>query len=165
MEASTPAPDPAKQSNKIVGIVLGSILVVVALGLIVFFATRQSEEEKALQAVCKSRADIQSRVDELASTTLTNFTLSGFKENVQGISNDVSTIRTNSDKLNPNRKQELQQANQEFETTVVSTLKGLGTVTSISDAQDKLKAAGQQLVDSYRQTLEPVDCSGVDISN
>lgn len=147
------------------GIVLGSILVVVALGLIVFFATRQSEEEKALQAVCKSRADIQLRVDELASTTLTNFSVASFKENVEGISNDVSTIRTNSDKLNPNRKQELQQANQEFETTVVSTLKGLGTVNSVSDAQDKLESAGQQLVDSYKQTLAPVDCSGVDISN
>lgn len=165
MEASTPAPDPAKKSNKIVGIVLGSILVVVALGLIVFFATRESEEEKALQAVCTSRADIQKRVNDLANTTVTNFTLDGFKENVQGISNDVATIRSESKKLNPNRKQQIQQANQQFETAVTTTLKSLGTSLSISNAQAKLKTAGQQLISSYKQSLEPVDCSGVDISN
>lgn len=165
MEASTPAQDPAKKSNKIVGIIVGSLLVVIALGLIVFFATRQSEEEKALQAVCKARADIQTRVQDLASTDITNFTLNGFKENVQGISNDVSTIRTNSAKLNPNRKQELQQANQEFEDAVTTSLKGIGTSLSVNNVQDKLKSAGQQLVESYKQTLQPVDCSGVDISN
>lgn len=165
MEASTPAPDPAKKSNKIVALVLGAILVVVALGLAVFFVTRESEEEKALQAVCSARADIQTRVESLASTTVTNFSLDSFKENVQGISNDVSTIRTNSAKLNPNRKQELQQANQEFESAVTSTLKSLGTSLSLQNAGDKLKTAGQQLVSSYKETLQPVDCDGVDISN
>jgi uncharacterized protein HemX len=165
MEASTPQPDPVAKSNKTVFIVIGSLLVVIILGLVVFLATRQSEEDKALQAVCSSRADIQKRVESLASTTVTNFTLNGFKENVQGISNDVSTIRTNQSKLKPDRKQEIQAANQAFESAVTSTLKGLGTSLSISNAQDKLKTAGEQLVSSYKTTLEPVDCSGVDTSS
>ena len=165
MEASTPQPDPVAKSNRTVFIVIGSILVVVLLGLLVFFLTRESEEEKALQAVCTSRADIQKRVESLASTNVTNFTLNGFKENVQGISNDVSTIRSNQSKLNPDRKQEIQAANQQFETAVTTALKGLGTSLSLSNVQDKLKTAGQELVNSYKTTLEPVDCSGVDTSS
>jgi uncharacterized protein HemX len=162
MEASTPQPDPVKKSNKTVFVVLGSLLVVIILGLVVYFATRQSEEEKALEAVCTSRADIQKRVESLASTTVTNFTLNGFKENVQGISNDVSTIRTNQPKLKENRKQEIQAANQAFETAVTTTLKSLGTSLSVENASEKLKSAGLQLVSSYKETLQPVDCSGVD---
>jgi biopolymer transport protein ExbB/TolQ len=165
MEASTPPADPVAKSNKTVLVVIGSILVVVILGLVVYFATRQSEEDKALEAVCSSRADIQSRVESLASTTVTNFTLNGFKENVQGISNDVSTIRTNSAKLNPDRKQDIAAANQAFETAVTSTLKSLGTSLSISNAQAKLKTAGEQLVNSYKETLQPVDCSGVNLKS
>ncbi|MGK2877586.1 MAG: hypothetical protein ACSLFF_03255 [Solirubrobacterales bacterium] len=165
MESSAPQPDPVSKSNKTVFLVLGSLLVVIALGLIVFFVTRESEEEKALTAVCTARADIQKRVESLASTTVTNFTLNGFKENVSGISNDVATIRDNEAKLNPDRKQEIQAANQQFETAVTDTLKSLGTSLSLSNAQDKLKAAGQELVNSYKETLEPVDCSSVDISS
>jgi biopolymer transport protein ExbB/TolQ len=169
MEAATPQPDPVAKSsgsgNKTVSMVIGSLLVVVILGLIVFFATRQSDEDKALQAVCTSRADIQARVESLASTTVTNFTLEGFKQNVQGFSNDVSTIRSNQSKLKADRKQEVQAANQAFETSVTTTLKSLGTSLSISNAQEKLKTAGQQLVSSYKETLQPVDCSGVDIDS
>lgn len=169
MEASTPQPDPVAKNDgsghKTLFLVLGSLLVVVIVGLVVFFATRQSEEEKALQAVCTSRADIEQRVQSLASTTVTNFTLNGFKENVQGISNDVSTIRANQSKLKPNRKQEIQNANQAFEAAVTSTLKDLGTSLSVSNAQAKLKTAGQQLINSYKDTLAPVDCSGVDTSS
>ncbi|MBJ7459130.1 MAG: hypothetical protein JHD02_08085 [Thermoleophilaceae bacterium] len=165
MEASAPQPDPVSKSNKTVLIVLGSLLVVIVLGLIVYFVTRESEEEKALTAVCTARADIQKRVESLASTNITNFTLNGFKENVSGISNDVATIRDNQSKVNPDRKAELQAANQQFETAVTDTLKSLGTSLSLENAQDKLKSAGQELVNSYKETLEPVDCSGVDISS
>lgn len=165
MEASTPNPDPVAKSNKTVAIVLGSILLVVVLGLIVFFVTRTSEEDKALQAVCSARADIQKRVDSLASTTVTNFTVNGFKDDVTAISNDLKTIKDNEAKLNPNRKQEIQQANQQFSDAVTSTLRGLGTSLSIENAQAKLKTAGQQLVSSYKETLQPVDCSGVDTTS
>lgn len=165
MEASTPPADPVAKSNRTVLLVLGSLLVVILLGLVVFFVTRESEEEKALQAVCSSRADIQKRVESLASTNVTNFTLNGFKENVQGISNDVATIRKNESKLHPDRKQEIQAANQQFEDAVTTSLKSLGTSLSLSNVQDKLKTAGEDLVNSYKTSLEPVDCSGVDISS
>lgn len=164
MEASSPSPDPVAKSNKTVLIVLGSILLVVVLGLAVYFATRTSEEDKALQAVCTARQDIQTRVDRLASTTVANFTLNGFKADVSGIANDLQTIKANESKLKPNRKQEIQQANAQFSSAVTSTLKSLGTSLSLENAQTKLTEAGKQLVDSYKSTLQPVDCSGVDTS-
>lgn len=162
MEASQPTPDPVAKSNKTVAIVLGSVLLVVVLGLVVFFVTRTSEEEKALQAVCTAREDIQTRVENLASTTVTNFTVDGFKEDVNGIANDLKTIKNNEAKLKPDRKQQIQQANEQFGSEVSSTLRSLGTSLSIDNAQEKLKSAGQELVQTYKQTLEPVDCSGVD---
>jgi hypothetical protein len=87
--SSTP---PAKGSKTAL-LVLGSLLAVVILGAVVYFATRTSKEDEALQAVCSARADIKTRVNDLASTTVTTFTLEGFKENVGGITNDVSIIR------------------------------------------------------------------------
>lgn len=162
MEASAPAPEPAKSSNRVVALILGSVLVVLLLGAVVYFATHESEEDQAMQAICASRADIQTRVAALASTTVANFSLDDFKANVQGISNDVATIRSNYPKARPDARAQLQQANQQFETAVTTTLKSLGTSLSLSNAKDKLKTAGQQLVTSYKDTLEPVDCSGVD---
>lgn len=165
MEASTPAPDPVAKSNKTVLIVLGSILLVVVLGLIVYFVTRTSEEEKALQAVCTARADINKRVESLAATTVTNFTINGFKENINGLVTDVRTIKDNQSKLKPDRKQQIQQANEQFGSEVTNTLKSLGTSLSIENAQEKLKTAGEQLVSTYRTTLQPVDCSGVKLDD
>jgi biopolymer transport protein ExbB/TolQ len=165
MEASTPAPDPVAKSNKTVMIVLGSILLVVVLGLIVFFVTRTSEEDKALQAVCTSRADVQKRVESLASTNVGNFTVNGVKSDVSAIINDLKTIKDNESKLNPDRKQEISAANEQFGNEVKSILGELGTSLSLNNAQQKLEAAGQQLVESYKQTLAPVDCSGVDIGS
>lgn len=164
MEASTPPSAPAAKSKKPVFLVLGSLLAVIVLGAVVYFATHTSKEDKALQAVCASRADIKDRVNALASTTVANFTLDGFKQNVGAISSDLSTIRANQSKLEPSRKQQVQAANQQFANSVTTTLKSLGTSLSISNAQEKLKAAGQELVSSYQQTLQPVDCSGVDIT-
>ena len=164
MEAATPAPDPVGQSNKTVLIVLGSIIAVVAIGVIVYFATHTSKQDKALQAVCTARADIKGRVAILASTDVANFSLDSFKANVNGIRSDLQTIKDNQSELKPNRKQQIQQANSQFTSSVTSTLKGLGTSLSINNAQTKLKAAGQQLVAAYQSSLQPVDCTGVTLN-
>jgi flagellar basal body-associated protein FliL len=161
MEAASPTPDPVTKSNKTVLIVLGSILLVVVLGLAVFFATRSSAEEKALQAACTARADIADRVESLASTSITNFTVNGVKNDVTAIYSDLKTIQANESKLHKNRRQEFKQANQEFATAIKSTLSDLGTNLSIDNAADKLATAGKELISSYKETLEPVDCSGV----
>jgi flagellar basal body-associated protein FliL len=165
MEASAPEPNPVAKSNKTVLIVLGSILAVVAIGLVVFFATRTSKEEKALQAVCTARADIKTQVNNLASTNVSNFTVNGFKASVNSIRADLQTIKDNQADLGKDRKAEIQQANSQFTSSVTSTLKSLGTSLSINNAQDKLKQVGQGLISAYQSSLEPVDCTGVKLNN
>lgn len=165
MEASAPHPDPVAKSNKTVFVVLGVVLLLVVIGVVAYLATRTSEEEKALQAVCTSRADIQKRVDSLASTSPATFTLDQFKSDISGIQNDLKTIKANEDKLNPDRKQEIQQANEAFKNAVTSTVSGIGTSISVSNAKETLTNAGKQLVESYKVTLSPVDCTGVDTSS
>ncbi|MFT4049252.1 MAG: hypothetical protein QM648_05360 [Solirubrobacterales bacterium] len=169
MEASAPSPDPVadpvSQSNKIVLIVFGSILAVAALGLVVYFATHTSKEEKALQAVCTARADIATRVQNLASTTVTNFTVDGFKDDVNGIASDLKTIKNNQADLGVDRKAQIQQANAKFGSAVTGILKSFGTSLSIANAKEKFQTAGQQLIASYKQTLEPVDCTGIKLGS
>jgi hypothetical protein len=152
-------------NRKVLPLIIGSLIAVIVLGAVVYFATRTSKEDEALQAVCGARADIKSRVTDLASTTITNFTLEGFKENVSGITNDVGVIRAAQADLKPNRKAEIQAANQQFESAITTTLKSLGTSLSITNAQEKLKTAGQELISTYKETLAPVDCSGVDVGS
>jgi hypothetical protein len=165
MEASGPTPDPVKKSNKIVFYVLGAVLAIVIVVAAVLLLTKQSESEKALAAVCTSRADIEKRVNSLASTSITNFTVNGFKENINGIQTDLNTIKDNQSKLEPNRKAQIEAANTAFTNSLKSTASDLGTSLSVSNAKAKITAAGQQLVASYKSTLQPVDCNGVDTSS
>lgn len=165
MEASTPAPDPVGSSNKKVFIGLGVLILVIVAVVAIVLLTRESEEEKALTAVCDARQDIQENVQEIAGLSVTNFTLNGFRESVEDIRADVKTIQENRAKLNPDRKQEVEQANQAFQTAFTDTIQGLGTDISIDNAKSKLSQAGSDLVAAYQSAYGPVDCSGVDTSD
>lgn len=162
MEASAPNSDPVKKSNRTV---LYAVLGLIAIALVVvavLLLTQKSEEEKALEAVCTSRADIAKRVDSIASTAITDFTVNGFKENITGIQNDLKTIRANQEKLNPDRKGQIESATTQFTNSLTEIANNLGTNLSISNVTQKVEQAGSDLVTSYKAALEPVDCSGVD---
>lgn len=166
MEASAPTPpatpNPVAKSNKQALYILGGILIIVIVVAGIFLLTRESKEDKALQAVCDARADIQDRVNSLVTTQPADFTLDQFKQDVAAIQDDIKTIRANEPKLGVDRKQEVQQATQLFVATIRSTAGSLLTSTSINDAQDKLQAAASDLSTGYKAALEPIDCSGVD---
>lgn len=166
MEASAPtppaAPDPVAKSNRMAMYILGGLVIIVAIVAAVFFFGKESKEDKALQAVCDARADIQQRVNSLVTTQPSDFTLNGFKEDVAAIQADIKTIQDNEAELGVDRKQEVQQASQQFVSTIRSTAGSLLTSTSINDAQDKLQAAASDLATGYKAALEPIDCSGVD---
>jgi flagellar basal body-associated protein FliL len=153
---------PESKSNKTVFIVVGGLLLVAVLAVAVYFLTKESKEEKALQAVCGARQDIKAKVVSLATTTPQTFTLEKFKSDVTGITDDLETIKTNEAKLKPNRKQEIQAANEQFKDALTTTITGLGTSISVKNAKTKFAEAGQELITSYKNTLEPVDCTGVD---
>lgn len=165
MEASTPAPDPVSSSNRKVFIGLGVLVLAIAIVAAVVLLTQESEEEKALTAVCEARQNIKENVDELASLSVTNFTVNGFRESIDEIRKDVDTIKVNRDKLNPDRKQEVEQANDAFQTSLTNTLKGLGTDISLDNAKTKVTEAASQLATAYQSAYGPVDCSGVDVSD
>lgn len=169
MEASAPTPpatpDPVAKSNKQAMYVIGGILIIVAIVAAVFFLTRESKEDKALQAVCDARTDIQQRVNGLVTTQPTDFTLDKFKDDVAAIQADIKTIQDNEAELGVDRKAEVQQATQQFVSTLRSTAGSLLTSTSISDAQETLQTAASDLATGYKAALEPIDCSSVDASS
>lgn len=165
VEASATTPDPVKTSNRRVLYFFLAVIAVAIVVVAVLLLTKKSDSEKALEAVCTSRADIQKRVNSLASTSITNFTVNGFKENISGIQTDVNTIKNNENKLNPNRKAEINAANTAFTNSLKSTASNLGANLSLTNAKDKISTAGEQLVQSYKTTLQPVDCDGVDTSS
>ncbi len=95
----------------------------------------------------------------MSSLTLTTATVDGIKGNLNAIENDLKEIKDAEGDLNDQRKQEVQAANQAFSEQVQTVVKDLGTSTSISGAQSQLQSSLQQLSQSYKQTLEPIDCS------
>jgi type VI protein secretion system component VasK len=171
MEASTPAPesaptpDPVSSSNKTVAIIAGVVLVVVAVGLIIFFATRQSEEEKALQAVCTSRAEIEQSVTELSGTNVGNFSIDNVKSELDTIRNGIKTIQANEPKLGVDRRAQIKAANQAMANSIKQAANDFIVTSSVNETTANLKAAGQDLVDAYNQSLQPIDCTGVELDN
>lgn len=171
MEASTPAPesaptpDPVASSNRTVAVIAGLALIVVAVGLIIFFATRTSEEEKALQAVCTSRAEIEESVTELSGTNVGNFSVESVKEELQTIKDGVKTIDANEPKLGVDRRAQIKAANQAMANSISQAAKDFVVTTSVNETVTNLKQAGQDLVDAYNQSLQPIDCSGVKIDD
>ena len=135
-----------------------TLALLVATGL-ALASCGESDEEKALNQVCDARADIEKQVNELSSLTLTTATVDGIKGNLNAIENDLKEIKDAEGDLNDQRKQEVQAANQAFSEQVQTVVKDLGTSTSISGAQSQLQSSLQQLSQSYKQTLEPIDCS------
>lgn len=161
MEASDSAPNPVAKSNKTVAVLLGALVLIVAIGLIAFLALRTSPEEKALQAVCEARTSIEQHVQNLATMTPTSFTVSAVQADIKGITSGINTIRTNEKELGIDRRQEIQQATSTFFSQVGAVGKSLLTSTSVDDAKKAVETSGQQLLQSFEQTLAPVDCSSV----
>ena len=52
----------------------------------------------------------------------------------------------------------MQEANQQFEAQLRTTLQSLGSSLSLSEGATQVKDATTKLADSYRQTLGRVDC-------
>ena len=56
------------------------------------------------------------------------------------------------------RKKEVESATQTFGAEVESTIRGLGSSVSLSEAQSQIKSSAQKLVNSFNQNLAPIDC-------
>jgi hypothetical protein len=119
----------------------------------------QSKEDKAKSQVCDARADISKQVDELSSLTLATASVDGIKQNVKAIQDDLGKIKDAQSNLTPERKQQVQSANEAFTQQMKSIASSVGQGISLSDAQTQLKSATSQLATTYKQTLGKIDCS------
>jgi chromosome segregation ATPase len=138
---------------------LGSALALIVLLLVpTAVGCGESDEEKAQNDVCDARADLKNRIDDLASLTITTATLDAVQEDLNGIRDDLNKIADAQGDLGEERRQEVESATQAFTAELKTVASNLGTNLSISDAAAKVKTAAEQLVASYKQTFETVDC-------
>ena len=131
-------------------------------GLVLIAATAggcgESDAEKAQTQVCDAGADLKKQVDDLVALTPATATADGVKANLNAIEKDLNQIKDAQGDLNEERKQEAEQATQEFVAEVEAVRSDLSSDLSLSGAQAKLESAGQQLASSYQQTFAQIDC-------
>jgi hypothetical protein len=118
----------------------------------------QSSEDKAKKQVCDARADISKQVDTLKGLTPSTATTTQIQDSLKAIANDLKQIKDAQGNLSDQRKSQVQEANQAFQSQVKDIASSLGTTTSVSDAKTQLAAAFQQLATTYQQTFAKVDC-------
>jgi hypothetical protein len=131
----------------------------VLLASIAVAACGESSQDKAQTQVCNARADISKQVDELKGMTPATITADAASKNLSAIRGDLQRIGDAQADLADDRRQQVQQANQEFAAKVKSVLGQVFRSTSAGDAKSELTTAVQQLADTYEQTYARVDCN------
>ncbi len=138
---------------------VGWLLVVLLLALTASpVGCGESDAEKAQDQVCDARADLEKRIDDLASLTATTATVNTIENNLNAIEKDLEQIRDAQGDLNDERKQEVESATQEFTSELETVADDLGSDLSLSGAAAKVDSAAADLASSYEQTLATVDC-------
>jgi outer membrane protein TolC len=131
---------------------------ILAIATLVAGGCGESEEDKAKTQVCDARADLKEQVDELGNLSLANATVDGVKGNLDAIKNDLRTMTDAQGDLDDTRKEEVEQATQQFTSEVNSIVTSLGSTTSLNSAANQLEAAFQELATSYEKTFGKIDC-------
>jgi len=132
-----------------IGLVLAALLLA---------ACGESKEEKAMADVCSARDDIATQVDDLKGLTLTTATGDKVRSSLQAIQDDLGKIRNARGDLAEDRRNEVQQANDQFAGTVKSVAGDVGSSTSLADAATQIKSALTSLASSYESTFAKIDC-------
>jgi hypothetical protein len=122
-------------------------------------ACGESEEEKAQNAVCDARADIEKRVDDLASLTVTSVSIDRVTNNLEAIGNDLEKIAAERDDLSSEQRSAVEEAGQQFSSEVEATARDVVSgATSGEEAGERIGAALDDLARSFRDAYGPVDC-------
>lgn len=129
------------------------------LSAVAFAACGESAEEKAKAQVCDARADISKQITKLSSLTISTSAIDEAKTGVEAIGKDLTKIKDAQPDLQPARKEQVEAATQTFGKQLSSTVSGITSGLSLSNAEKQLKSALNQLADSYKQTLAPISCS------
>jgi hypothetical protein len=122
-------------------------------------ACGESEEEKAQNAVCDARADIERRVDDLSGLTITSVSIDRVTSNLEAIGDDLNTIAAEQEQLSPERRREVEQAGERFRSQLETTARDL--VSGETSGEEAGAAVGSSLDDlakSFREAYAPVEC-------
>ena len=120
----------------------------------------ESEEEKAQNAVCDARADIEKRVDDLAGLTITSASIDQVRNNLEAIRDDLEKIAAEQGDLEPERRQDVEEAGKRFRSQLQTTAKDfVSGATSGEEAGASLGSALDELAKSFRKAYAPVDCA------
>jgi hypothetical protein len=104
----------------------------------------ESEEEKAQNAVCDARADIEKRVDHLAEAK----------------SERAGPFVAEQGDLEPERRQDVEEAGKRFRSQLQTTAKDfVSGATSGEEAGASLGSALDELAKSFSKAYAPVDCA------
>jgi len=118
-----------------------------------------SSEDTAKTTVCNARADISKQVDQLKALTPATFTTEAASKSLSAIRSDLNDIKGAQSDLSDDRRQQVQQANQQFAGKVQDLVKQVFRSTSAADAKSQMTAGFQDLANTYKQTYARVDCS------
>jgi uncharacterized membrane-anchored protein YjiN (DUF445 family) len=136
-----------------------ALAVATVVTTLALMACGESQEESAQQTVCDARQDISNRIDDLKNTPVADVNVDTVTETVSAIQSDLTQIKDAREDLSDERRQEIESANQAFESQVKGVVKDIGTSLTASDAASTISSAVQQLADSYEQTFARIDCS------
>jgi hypothetical protein len=115
-------------------------------------------EAAAKQTVCDARDDIAEQVDTLKGITPETFTAAAVATSLGAIQSDVSDINGAMAELSGDLREQVQTANQTFKTQVESTVKDIGTSTTVTEAENAITGAADELSSSYEDTFAGIDC-------
>ena len=119
----------------------------------------ESEEEKAQNAVCDARADIEKRVDDLAGLTITTASIEQVTNNLEAIRDDLERIAAEREDLAPEQRRQVEQAAERFRSELETTAKEVVSgATSGEEAGARLGSALDELAKSFREAYGQVDC-------
>jgi hypothetical protein len=135
-----------------------AVTLVACLALVIA-ACGQSKEDKAMDTVCSARADINQQINTLKGLNAGNFTVDKVQQSITAITSDLSKISNAQGDLKGSRKTQVQNATQEFKSTMTDLVKTVGRSLSTSDAATQATQALQQLSAEYQKALAPIDCS------
>ena len=117
------------------------------------------QEETAQQRVCDARAAIRTSIDGIRELPLTRESIPAVQESLQSIRADLRRIREAQPELAPERREEAQEATRAFRAEVESVARNAVASGVTGDVRAAVRTAADQLAASYREALEPIDCT------
>jgi hypothetical protein len=137
--------------NRILTILIASAALLSACG--------ESEEEKAQNAVCDARADIERRVDDLASLTPTSVSIDRVTNNLEAIGKDLEKIAAEREDLSSEQRRAVEEAGEQFRSELDATARDfVSGAAGGEEAGERIGAALDDLAESFRTAYGPVDC-------